>query len=74
MDHPTQSSCPYCLSPEGYVRRVTISKDDQRTFTFTCDKCKHSWDGEAHPSEHPDQPWARPVEDQHLHHERFLLA
>jgi hypothetical protein len=47
MNEPTQASCPYCLSSEGYVRQVTV-KDDRRTFTFTCEDCRRTWQGDEH--------------------------
>ena len=47
MEHPTQAKCPYCLSSEGYVRRVTLTADE-RLFTFICADCRRIWNGEPH--------------------------
>ncbi len=47
MDQSTEVNCPYCLSSEGHVRQVTV-KDLGIIFTFTCEDCQRSWDGEAH--------------------------
>jgi transposase-like protein len=39
--------CPYCLSSEAYARAVMVS-GNQRTYTFTCNDCARSWEGETH--------------------------
>ena len=49
MNERTQVNCPFCLSTEGYVRQVTV-KDDLRSFRFTCEDCKRTWEGETHRS------------------------
>lgn len=48
MDQPSRETCPHCFSSEGYVRRLTIAPDDQRTLTYICASCKKSWDSEPH--------------------------
>ena len=41
--HPAQANCPFCPSPKGFVRRVSIT-GDQLTLTFVCADCKRNWD------------------------------
>jgi hypothetical protein len=53
MDQPTRVPCPFCQNAEGYVRRLTIGTNDQRTLTYTCESCKQSWQGEPHAGEWP---------------------
>ena len=36
-------SCPDCPKGLGLARTVTI-KDSQRTITYVCDTCQHTWD------------------------------
>ena len=60
MEYPTQATCPYCLSAQGYVRRV-LFRAHERMFTYTCEDCHRMWTGEPHAYESiGDEPLDRP--------------
>ena len=51
MDQPIRVQCPYCVGADGYVRGLTVARDDQRTLKYVCESCNHSWDGKPYREE-----------------------
>ena len=57
---PYKSTCPFCHSKEGYVRGISIASRE-RTLSYTCDDCKHSWDLAVEAADFPLGGYGPPV-------------